>query len=104
VEFGQGLGVDAGASVEAVGVLRFREPELAEPLELGEREVGGVGSDPTRRNPPPRGWQASVSPRPNPVGAAEVGDAGVGADTRPGEGDDVLGPDDPPGERLRLVV
>ena len=34
-------------------------------------------------------------PRPHPLGAAEVGDAGVGADACARKGDDVLAPYDP---------
>ena len=90
--------------MEVVGVLRDEELELSEPLELGEREVGGVGADPAREDAPPRGRQAGVSPRPHALGAAEVGDAGVGADARPREGDDALALDNPPSDSLDLLV
>jgi hypothetical protein len=38
------------------------------------------------------------------LGPAKVGDARVGAYACAGEGDDVLGPDDPPGDRLDLLL
>jgi hypothetical protein len=44
---------DAGATVEVIGVLRYEEPELAEPLELDEGKVGGVGLDLAQRDTPP---------------------------------------------------
>src|SRR5918998_2014616 len=53
---------------------------------------------------PPQELQAGVPARPHAIGAAEVGYARVGAYARPSEGDDALGLDDPPGDRLRLVV
>jgi hypothetical protein len=61
--------------VEVVGVLRDEEPELAEPLEFEERQVGCVGRYLTRRNPPPRCRQAGIAPRPHSLRAAKVGDA-----------------------------
>jgi len=103
VQFRQEPGADAGAAVEVIGVLSDEELELAEPLELDEGEVGRVGLDPARRDPPPRRGQAGVAPRPRPLGAAEVGDAGVGADARAREGDDALAPDDPPSDRLDVL-
>jgi len=86
----QELGSDARPAMEVIGVLRDEEPELAEPLELDEGQVGCVGLDPARRNPPPWRRQAGVPTRPHPVGAAKVGDARVGADARACEGDDML--------------
>jgi hypothetical protein len=104
VQLRQELGADAGTAVEVVCVLRYEEAELAEPLELGEGEVGGVGLDPVRRHPLPRRRQAGVPPRPHALGTAEVGYAGVGADARASEGDDVVALDDPPSDRLDLLV
>jgi hypothetical protein len=45
VQFRQQLGADAGSAMEVIGVLRDQEPQLAEPLELDEGEVGSVGFD-----------------------------------------------------------
>jgi hypothetical protein len=102
VQLRQNLGAYAGTAVEVIRVLGDEEPELAEPLQLDEGQVGCVGRDLARWNPPPRCRQSGVAPRPHPVGAAEVGDAGVGADARAREGDDVLGVDDPAGDLLDL--
>jgi hypothetical protein len=44
--------------------------------------MGCVGFDLARRNPPSWRWQPSVAPRPHPLGAAKVGDTGVGANVR----------------------
>jgi hypothetical protein len=100
VQLRQELGPDARPAVEVIGILRDEEPELAQPLELDEGQVGRVGFDPARRNPPPWRWQAGVAPRPHPLGAAKVGDAGVGADARAREGDDVLALNGPSSDRL----
>jgi hypothetical protein len=89
--------------MEVIGVLRDEEPELAEPLELDEGQVGCVGLDPARRNPPPWRRQAGVAPRPHPVGAAKVGDARVGADARAREGDDMLALNDPASDLLDVL-
>jgi hypothetical protein len=103
VQLREELGLDAGEAMEVVCVLRDEEPELAEALELDEGEVGCVGLYLARWNPPPRRRQAGVAPRPHPLGAAKVGDAGVGADARAREGDDALAGDYPPGDRLDLL-
>jgi|SRR5215217_2950425 hypothetical protein len=95
---------DAGAAVEVIGVLRYEEPELAEPLELNEGKVGGVGLDLAQRDTPPWRGKSRVAPCPHAVGAAEVGDTGIGADTCAREGDDVLAFDDPPGDRPDVFV
>jgi hypothetical protein len=89
--------------VEVVGVLRDEEPELAEPLELDEGQVGCVGLDLARRDPPPWRWKACVASCPYTLGTTKVWDARVGADTRAREGDDILGPSDPPGDRLDVL-
>jgi hypothetical protein len=104
VQLGQQLRADARLAVEVVGVLRDEEPKLAESLELGEGQVGGVGPDLSRRNPSPWRRQPRIAPRPDPVGAAEGGDAGIGADASAGEGDGVLGLDDPSGDRLDVLL
>jgi hypothetical protein len=78
--------------------------ELAEPLQLSEGEVGCVGRDAITRNPPPRGGQAGVASGPDTIGAAEVGDARVGADAGAREGDDVFGADDPTRKMLDLPL
>ena len=59
-----------------------------------------VGLDPAQWNPPLWRWQASVAPRPHAFGAAKVGDAGIGADARAREGDEVLAFNDPPSDCL----
>jgi hypothetical protein len=74
MELREGLGADARAAMEVVGVLGDQEPELAEPLEFGEGEVGRVGLDLARRDPPPWRWKACVAPRPYPLRATKVGD------------------------------
>ena len=65
--------------------------------------MGRVGLYFARRNPPPRRRQAGFAPHPHPFRAAEVGKAGVGADARAREGDDVLAPDDPSSDRLDVL-
>jgi hypothetical protein len=96
VQFGQQLLADAGAAVEVIGVLRYEESELAEPLELDEGKVGWVRFDLARWDLPPRRWQASITPRPHSFGTAEVGDSGVGAYACAREDYVVLTLDDPP--------
>jgi hypothetical protein len=76
--------------VEVIRVLGDEELQLAQLLQLDEREVGFVWRDPVARNPPSWGWQTRVTARPDTIGAAEVGDAGVGADAGAREGNDVL--------------
>jgi hypothetical protein len=66
--------------------------------------VGCVGCDLVTWNAPLWCRQAGVAPRPHPVGAAEVGDAGVGADASAREGDDVLGVYDPTRDLLDLPL
>jgi hypothetical protein len=104
VELSQKLGAYAGTAVEVIGVLGDEELELAESLQLGEGEVGCVGSDLVARNPPLRRGQAGVASGPHPVGAAEIGDAGVSADAGARKGDDVLGVEDPTRELLDLAL
>ncbi len=99
VQLREGLGADAGAAMEVVGVLGDQKPERAEPLEFDEGEVRCVGLDSARRDAQPGRRKACVAPRPYPLGAAKVGDARVGTDARSGKGDDVLGPGDPAGDR-----
>jgi hypothetical protein len=94
---------DARPAMEVIGVLRDQKPELSEPLEFNEGQVGGVGLDLARRNSPSRPGKAGVTPRPHAVGAAKVGDAGVSADARAREGDDVLALNDPPSNRLNVL-
>jgi hypothetical protein len=94
----------AGAAMEVVGVLRDEKLQLAEPLELDEAEVGCVGSDLSRWSAPPWRRQAGVAPRPHPIGAAKVGDAGVGTDACPRKGDRVPGLDDPSSDCLYVLV
>jgi hypothetical protein len=95
---------DAGATVEVIGVLRYEEPELAEPLELDEGKVGGVGLDLAQGYAPPRRRKSGVAPRPHALGAAKVGDAGVGADARAREDYGVLALGDPPSNRPDVFV
>jgi hypothetical protein len=104
VQLREELSADAGAAVEIIGVLRYEKPELAVPLELDEREVRCVGLHLSRWHTPPRCRQASVTPRPDALGAAEVGDARVGADACPREGDRVLALDDPMGDRPDVFI
>src|SRR5215218_2171727 len=66
--------------------------------------MGSVRLDPVRRNPPPRRRQAGIPPCPHALGTPEVGDAGVGADARAREGDDVFALDDPPSDRFDVFV
>ena len=82
--------------MEVIGVLRYEESELAEPLELDESKVGWVGFDLARWDLPPRRRQASITPRPHSFGAAEVGDSGVGTYACAREDYVVLTLDDPP--------
>ncbi len=100
----QKLGTYAGTAVEVVRVLRDEELELTEALEFDEGEGGCVGRDPVAWNPPPWRGQAGVTPRPLPIGAAKVRDAGVSTNARAREGDDVLGVDDPAGDLFNLPV
>jgi hypothetical protein len=65
--------------------------------------VGCVGLDLAQWNPPPWRWQASVAPGPHPIGAAKVGNAGVGADACAREGDNALGLNDPSNDGLDLL-
>ena len=65
--------------------------------------MGGVGPDLARWNTPPWRWKAGVAPRPHPFGAAKVGDAGVGADTRAREGNDMLTLGYPSSDRLDVL-
>jgi hypothetical protein len=104
MQFGQVLCADAGAAVEVIGVLRYEEPELAEPLELDEGQVGWVGFDLARGDAPPRHRKSGVAPCPHAVGAAEVGDAGVGADARTREDYVVLALNDPPSDLPDVFV
>jgi hypothetical protein len=76
--------------VEVVGVLGDEKPEFAEPLELEECQMGGVGPYLIRWDAPPWGRKSSIAPRPNPLGTTKVGDARVGADAGASKGDDVL--------------
>jgi hypothetical protein len=55
------------------GVVRDEEPELAEPLEFEERQVGCVWRYLTRRNPPPWCRQAGIAPCPHPPGPRKSG-------------------------------
>jgi len=103
VQLCQKLGTDARSAMEVIGILRDEELELAEPLELDERQVGCVRFDLARWNPPPWRWQAGVAPRPHPIGAAKVGNAGVGADARAREGDDASALSDPPSDRIYVL-
>src|SRR5918998_4233406 len=66
--------------------------------------MGRVWLDLVRGDPPPWRRQPGVAPRPHPVGTAKVGDAGVGADARPRESDEVLALDDPPSDLPFLLV
>src|SRR5215218_734821 len=65
--------------------------------------MGGVGLDLLRWNPPPGHWQASVAPRPRPLGAAKVGNAGVGADACACKGDNAFALDDPSSDCLDVL-
>jgi hypothetical protein len=65
--------------------------------------VGCVGLDLARWNPPPWRGQASVALRPHSVGAAKVRNAGVGADARAREGDNVLALNDPSSDCLDVL-
>ena len=65
--------------------------------------MGGVGPDLARWNTPPRRRQAGVAPRPHPLGAAKVGDAGVGADARAREANDMLALDYPSSHLLDVL-
>jgi hypothetical protein len=65
--------------------------------------MGCVGFDLARRNPPSWSWQPSVAPRPHPLGAAKVGDTGVGANACAREGDDVLAGNDPSSDCLDML-
>jgi hypothetical protein len=102
VQLGQELGAYAGTAVEVIRVLGDKELQLAQPLQLDEREVGFVWRDLVAWNAPPWGWQTCVTARPDTIGAAEVGDAGVGANAGAREGDDALGGDDPTRDLLYL--
>lgn len=104
MQLGEQLGADARLTVEVIGVLRNEELELVEPLELDEGQVGGVGLDLARRNPPLRSWQPGIAPRPNPVGAAEVGNTGVSADACTCEGDNMLALNDPASNGLDVLL
>jgi hypothetical protein len=90
--------------MEVIGVLRDEKPELAQPLELDEGEVGRVRLDSARRYSPAWRRKSRGAPRPHPVGPTKVGDAGVGADTRPRKGYDVVALDNPPSDRFDLLL
>ena len=103
MQLGEQLGADAGLTMEIISVLRNEELELVKPLELDEGQVGGIGLDLARRNPPLRSWEPSIAPRPNPVGAAEVGNTGVSADACTREGDNMLVLNDPASNGLDVL-
>jgi hypothetical protein len=65
--------------------------------------VGCVGLELVWRNSPPWRWQASVAPRPHPVGATKVGNAGVGADACACKDDDMLAVNDPLSDYLDVL-
>jgi hypothetical protein len=104
VQLRQDLGAHARTAVQVVGVLRDEEPELAEPLEFDKGDVRRVRLDSVRRYSPAWRRKSRGASRPHPVGTAEVGYAGVGADARAREGDDVVALDDPPSDRPDVLV
>ena len=95
VQFRQARRVAARAAMEVIRVLRDQELQLVQPLERDEGQVGGVGLDLTNRDAPRWRGQACVAPRPDPIRAPKIGDAGVGTDAGAGEGDYVRGLEDP---------
>ena len=106
------LGAGAGLLVQLVDVLGDHGHQPAAPLEIGERQVAGVGPGCPRRRADPvaPGLATDVGIGqvvlqggrllrpgvlgPHPLRAPEVRDAGIGGDPRSGQGDDAVRPGD----------
>ncbi len=87
MQFRYVVGVDAGLEVEIVHVLGDEKVELSHVFQFLDGVVTGVGLRGTkvllRRS------QSPVPPRPDTIRAPEIPQAGLRADARPGEDDDV---------------
>ena len=116
VQLDDALGIVAGPEVEPVDVLGHHAQQLAAPLQLDQRQVGrvrlGGGDDRIGLEAAPPGLASGLGARqevgvldrrvpiPDAAGAAEVRDAGLGADAGPGERHDPPRAGDQLGERL----
>jgi hypothetical protein len=103
MELCEELGTDARFAVEIVGILCDEEMEFAHVLKIDERQVRWVGFDLVRLDAPLGRREASIAPRPYPVRAAKIRDAGLGADACTREGNNMLALEEPLGDRRDVL-